>query len=182
MSKELLISSIFNESRAVLVDNGEIIDFLMERNEYPKSVVPRVGNIYKGRVLRVLPGMQSAFIDIGFEKAAFLYVDDAYLPTLEEQRELAKLIKESDGQKRDQVAEVIPDELSSLSETVNMKFRPDAKIEAIIKEGQEIIVQVAKEPISTKGPRVTRLITLPGRYVVFMPFIEHIGVSRRIEA
>ena len=81
MSKELLISSIFNESRAVLVDNGEIIDFLMDRNEYPKSVVPRVGNIYKGRVLRVLPGMQSAFIDIGFEKAAFLYVDDAYLPT-----------------------------------------------------------------------------------------------------
>ena len=100
---------------------------------------------------------------------------------MEEQRELAKLIKDSGGKKLEQVGQVIPDELSSLSETVNMKFRPDAKIETIIKEGQEIIVQVAKEPISTKGPRVTRLITLPGRYVVFMPFIEHIGVSRRIE-
>lgn len=181
MAKQLIINQTLNECRAALMENGEILDFLMERTTEGVGKVPHVGDIFKGKVLRVLPGMQSAFVDIGWEKAAFLYVDDAYIPTLDEQREMAeKTRKMIESQVR--VGEIIPDEFSTLNESVNMRFRPEhTTIESFLKEGQEILVQVAKEPISTKGPRVTRQITLAGRHVVFMPFIEHTGVSRRIE-
>lgn len=180
MAKELVINQTLNECRVCLVENGEILDFLIDR-EAPKDFnKPTVGNIYLGRVIRVLPGMQSAFVDIGYERAAFLYVDDAYIPTLDEQREIAR--KSAEAQEaREKLGEVIPDELSTLSESVDMKFRPDVKIQDFLKEGDQVLVQVAKEPISTKGPRVTRHITLAGRHIVFMPFIEHTGVSRRIE-
>lgn len=181
MPKELIINQTLNECRAALVENGEILDFLMDRGkDEGTSNHPFVGNIYKGKVLRVLPGMQSAFVDIGYEKAAFLYVDDAYLPTLEEQREMIAR-KSKELSKSEQIGEVIPDELSSLSESIDMKFRSESSIEDFIKEGQELLVQVAKEPIASKGPRITRQISMAGRHVVFMPFIEHIGVSRRIE-
>lgn len=181
MAKELIINQTFNESRIALIENGEILDFLIERGTEGKAA-PLVGNIYLGRVLRVLPGMQSAFIDIGHERAAFLYVDDAYIPTLEEQRDMAvKTRNYYDEIAKNKIGEVIPDELSTMSETLDMKFRPDVKIQDFLKEGDEILVQVAKEPISTKGPRVTRHISLAGRHIVFMPFIEHTGVSRRIE-
>ncbi|HLE12093.1 MAG: ribonuclease G [Bdellovibrionales bacterium RIFOXYD12_FULL_39_22] len=183
MPKELIINQTLNECRAALLENGEIIDFVMDRSSDDNAGIPSLGNIYKGKVLRVLPGMQSAFVDIGYEKAAFLYVDDAYIPTLQEQRDMAKLIAQNglEESARERLGEVIPDELSTLSETVNMGFCKDRPIETFLKEGQEIIVQVAKEPISTKGPRVTRHITLAGRHIVYMPFIEHTGVSRRIE-
>ncbi len=192
MTKEVIINQTLNETRAALIQNGEIIEYLMERDNI-SSDIPLVGNIYKGKVLKVLPGMQSAFVDIGYEKAAFLYVDDAYIPTLEEQREAEKLNREQvvkekerkesgkDGLDLKQLGEIIPDELSTLSETVKVGFRPPIPIEDFIQEGGEILVQVSKEPISTKGPRITRHITLAGRHIVFMPFIEHIGVSRRIE-
>jgi ribonuclease G len=181
MSKELVINQTHNECRIALIENGEMLDFLVDRqnSEFQKI---SVGNIYLGRVLRVLPGMQSAFVDIGTERAAFLYVDDAYLPTLEEQRALMEKLKQSpENFESRRQGEVIPDELSTLSETVDMKFRPDVKIQDFLREGDEIVVQVAKEPISTKGPRVTRHVTLAGRHIVYMPFIEHTGVSRRIE-
>jgi len=183
MAKQLLINQTLNECRAALVENGEILDFLMDRLTDDRSNHPHVGNIYKGKVLRVLPGMQSAFVDIGYEKAAFLYVDDAYLPSLEEQREMAEKAKKLEEERaKKNVGEVIPDEFSTLSESMDMKLRPaEATIESFLKEGEEILVQVAKEPISTKGPRVTRHVTLAGRHVVYMPFIEHTGVSRRIE-
>lgn len=181
MAKELFINQTLNECRAALVENGEILDFLMSRETDTKKDHPSVGNIYKGKVLRVLPGMQSAFVDIGYEKAAFLYVDDAYIPTLEEQREIAERTRLELESQREKMGEIIPDELSTLGDHVNMRFRPDVSIESFLKEGDEILVQVAKEPISTKGPRVTRHVTLAGRHVVFMPFIEHTGVSRRIE-
>src|SRR5690554_1141430 len=182
MAKELVINQTHNESRIALVENGEMLDFLIDRSSITKDK-PTVGNIYLGRVLRVLPGMQSAFVDIGFERAAFLYVDDAYIPTIEEQREMAKRLEEREQEEaRASLSKTIPDELSSLSETVDMKYRPDIKIQDFLQEGDEILVQVAKEPISTKGPRVTRHITLAGRHIVFMPFIEHVGVSRRIES
>lgn len=181
MARQLLVNQTFNECRAALMEGGEIIDFLMDRIEDLNVERPEVGNIYKGKVLRILPGMQSAFVDIGYSKAAFLYVDDAYIPTLEEQREMAEKARKMAEQEK-KVGEIIPDELSTLSESVNMKYRSSSQsIETFLKEGQEILVQVAKEPISTKGPRVTRHITLAGRHVVYMPFIEHTGVSRRIE-
>jgi ribonuclease G len=182
MAKELVINQTHNESRVALIENGEILDFLIERASNSTNK-PTVGNIYLGRVVRVLPGMQSAFVDIGQERAAFLYVDDAYIPTLEEQRDMAKRLEEKEREEAEKkkFGQTIPDELSSLSDTVDLKYRPDIKIQDFLKEGDEVLVQIAKEPISTKGPRVTRHITLAGRHIVFMPFIEHIGVSRRIE-
>lgn len=181
MAKELVINQTHSECRIALVENGEILDFLVERLQ-AKEAPAAVGNIYLGKVLRVLPGMQSAFVDIGLERAAFLYVDDAYIPTLEEQRTAIEKAMTGEAVPQRRLGEVIPDELSTLTETVDMKFRPDVKIQDFLKEGDEIVVQIAKEPISTKGPRVTRHITLAGRHIVYMPFIEHTGVSRRIES
>jgi ribonuclease G len=182
MGKKLLINQTLNEVRIALIDNGEIVDFYVERSRQLRNS-PVVGSIYMGKVVRVLPGMQSAFIDIGYERAAFLYVDDAYLPTLSEQREMAQRLQKSHEAEADRhpLGEVIPDEFSTLSETVDMKFRPDVAIQDFLKEGDKVLVQVAKEPISTKGPRVTRHITFAGRYIVFMPLLEHVGVSRRID-
>ena len=128
MAKELVVNQTHSESRIALIENGEILDFLIERHSQKHESSPVVGNIYLGRVLRVLPGMQSAFIDIGQERAAFLYVDDAYLPTLDEQRDMQSRLETSEsGAKR--LGEVIPDEFSTLTETVDMKFRPDVKIQ-----------------------------------------------------
>ncbi len=180
MAKELIINNTHNESRVSLIENNEILDFLIDRNSSKVSSAT-VGNIYLGRVLRVLPGMQSAFVDIGYTRAAFLYVDDAYIPTLDEQRDMQKRLSELQKKRDSKPGKLIPDEFSSLSDTVDLKYRPDIKIQDFLKEGDEILVQVSKEPISTKGPRITRHITLAGRYVVFMPLIEHVGVSRRIE-
>ncbi len=184
MAKELVINQTHNESRVALIENGDILDFLIDR-ENSLNTKPSVGNIYKGRVLRVLPGMQSAFVDIGYERAAFLYVDDAYIPTLKEQRDMAARLEAKEKERQEQnekkMGQTIPDEFSTYSDSVDMKYRPDIRIQDFLQEGDEILVQVAKEPISTKGPRVTRHITLAGRHIVYMPLIEHIGVSRRIE-
>lgn len=187
MPKQLLINQTLSESRVALVENGEIIDFLIDRSGATEdNNYPVVGNIYLGKVIRVLPGMQSAFVDIGTDRAAFLYVDDAYIPSIEEQRKMQELMKIEEERNSDEeeesLGQVIPDEMSTLSESVNMKFRPELKIQDILKEGDQILVQVSKEPIATKGPRITRHISLAGRHLVFMPFIEHTGVSRRIES
>ncbi len=182
--KKLFVTKTLNEYRAALVDNGEILDFLREVIPIDKENHPGVGDIYKGKVVKVLPGMQSSFIDIGYKKAAFLHIDDAYIYSIEEQREIAKLIEsEKLSAERDKFSggNIIYDEFSTISEVINMRLSKDINIEDILKEGQEVLVQVVKEPISTKGPRVTCHITLPGCYVVFMPLMEHIGVSRRIE-
>ncbi len=184
MAKELYINQTLNECRALLVENGEILNFLLERKSDKDHPYPNVGNIYKGKVLRVLPGMQSAFVDIGHSKAAFLYVDDAYIPTLEEQRQMAEEPAPPLATPPDEYGlpnEVIPDELSTFTDHIHLGLRPSVSIESFLHEGDEILVQVAKEPISTKGPRITRHITIAGRYVVLMPFIEHVGVSRRVE-
>ena len=182
MAKELVINQTHNETRIALIENGDILDFLINR-EHSHRNKPSVGNIYKGKVLRVLPGMQSAFVDIGFERAAFLYVDDAYIPTLEEQRDMAKRLEEKEKElESKRIGQTIPDEFSTYSDSVDMRYRSDIQIQDFLKEGDEILVQVAKEPISTKGPRVTRHITLAGRHIVYMPLIEHVGVSRRIES
>ena len=180
MAKNLLINKTLGEIRIALVENGEVVDYLLSREVVKDHQRPVLGNVYKGKVVRVLPGMQSAFVDIGHEKAAFLYVDDAYIPTIEEQRELLEKTQKLNGDKKESQGQVIPDELSTLKDSMDLRVRKDIQIEDIIKEGDSFIVQVSKEPISTKGPRVTRHITLAGCYLVYAPFIEHIGVSRRI--
>ncbi|HET6516476.1 MAG TPA: Rne/Rng family ribonuclease [Thermodesulfovibrionales bacterium] len=158
MANEILISVTREEIRVGLLEGGQVIEFYVER----KRDASLVGNIYKGRVVKILPGMQSAFVDVGLEKAAFLYVADimtdleAYAPFLDEE------------------------EKENSIDLFSKRGRQDLPIEEIIQEGQELLVQVSKDPIGSKGARVTSYVTLPGRYLVLMPNVEHIGISRRI--
>ncbi|MCX7913332.1 MAG: Rne/Rng family ribonuclease [Thermodesulfovibrionales bacterium] len=161
MTSELIINATREESRVALVEGGQVVEFYIER----KRDASLVGNIYKGRVLKVLPGMQSSFIDIGLDKAAFLYVSDI-MSDFEEY-----------------YSTFVDNELSEFDihiKDINLMKRSPS-IEELIQEGQELLVQVSKDPIGNKGARVTSYITLPGRYVVIMPNVDHIGISRRIE-
>jgi len=158
MGSEILINVTRGETRVALLEGGQVVEFYIER----KKDASIVGNIYKGKVVKILPGMQSAFVEIGLEKAAFLYVADIKADT----NEYAPLFEEED---KDKGLEMFPG-----------KGRSDISIEELIQEGQELLVQVSKAPIGTKGARVTSYITLPGRYLVLMPNVDHIGISRRI--
>ncbi|MFN3739591.1 MAG: ribonuclease E/G [Thermodesulfovibrionales bacterium] len=164
MQNEILINSTKEEVRVALLEGGQVVEFYVER----RRGASLVGNIYKGKVVKVLPGMQSAFVDIGLEKAAFLYVGDIVI------------LDEMPSHFNNEVS-VFGGESNSEAANDSIYIKPQkASINEIIQEGQELLVQVAKDPIGTKGARVTAYVTLPGRYVVFMPTIDHIGVSRRI--
>jgi ribonuclease G len=165
MGAELVINAASHETRIALIENGTIAELYIERSR-EKGIV---GNIYKGRVIRVLPGMQAAFVDIGLEKAAFLYVADVF-DSVEEYESLLY----AGGKKEDEPAE---DEESH----DHAEFRPLHPIEDLLQEGQELLVQISKEPLGTKGARITSHISLPGRHLVYMPTVDHIGISRRIE-
>lgn len=154
MASEIIINSSSQETRVALLENGVVAEIFIERAQ-DRSIV---GNIYKGRVVRILPGMQACFVDIGLEKAGFLYVTDVY----EEFDEFEILPKEEERGEREERS------------TSN-------QIEDLLREGQEVLVQVAKEPLGTKGARITSRLSLPGRHLVFMPFVDHVGVSRRID-
>lgn len=138
--KELLINYGPHESRLAIVEDGQLVEFYMAHEDEDQAA----GNIYKGRVENVLPGMRAAFVNLGLEKNAFLYVDDAH------------------AEDRDK-----------------KKSRP---IQDVLKVGQEVVVQIAKEPIGNKGARITTDISLPGRFLVLTPYSETVGVSRRIES
>src|SRR5919206_3188494 len=156
----LVINADGPETRVALVEDGYLGELYIER----KRERGIAGNIYKGRVERVLPGMQAAFLNIGLEKSAYIHVSDVRgTPD-----DLKRLVSgESRGDSDDD------DEPSHGN---------GARIEELLKEGQEIVVQVTKEPISTKGARTTRYISLPGRHLVFMPTVDHVGISRRISS
>src|SRR6058998_1840936 len=160
MTKEMIISSNGHETMVAILEDDLVAEIFVER-ERQRGVV---GNVYKGRVSKVLPGMQSSFIDLGLERDGFLYVDDV-VDTMEEFDKLAGDDEDEGpkGERRD-------------------GDRPTHKIEELLREGQEIIVQVVKEPLGTKGARLTSHVTMPGRFLVFMPTVDHIGVSRKIES
>jgi ribonuclease G len=164
MSKEIIVNSTLNEARVAVLENGNPAEIFIER-AHSKNVA---GNIYKGRVIKVLPGIQSAFVDIGLSKAAFLPAADVYV---ENGERVSFLEKSIDGNEQDE-AEI------DLNGDAPKEIPP---IEEMLKEGQEIIVQVAKESIGQKGARLTTHLTVPGRYIVLMPGYEHVGVSRKIE-
>ena len=151
---EIIINYSPHETRVAVLQGGRLVEFYIER---PKDR-GLSGNIYKGKVVRVLPGMQAAFVDVGLERTAFLHATDVY----ESFEEFEDLAKEAEDEERERYPRHTP-------------------IQDILKEGQEIMVQVAKEPIGSKGARVTSHISLPGREIVFTPTDGHIGVSRRIE-
>ncbi len=176
MSSELIINADFFETRVALVENGQVAEFYVERTS-DRGIG---GNIYKGRVVRVLPGMQAAFVDINLEKAAFLYVSDVQHPVSDlEQLFLNSCEIENGGEKPDDTDESMTEKLKDA-----LDMQPnynDVPIQDRLQEGQEILVQVAKEPLGHKGARITTHIALPGRLLVLMPTMDHIGVSRRIE-
>ncbi len=154
MTAEILVNCALGETRTALLEDGAVKEYYVERDE-DRSVV---GSIYRGRVTRVLPGMQAAFVQVGLERAAFLYVDDVV--TAEDLKPSA--------------------EDEETTETPEAKDTPRPSINTLLREGQEITVQVVKAPLGTKGARVTTYLTIPGRYVVYMPTVKKIGVSRRI--
>jgi ribonuclease G len=167
MPKELLINSTTSEIRVAVLEDGILAEVFVERRKN-RGIV---GNIYKGRVTKVLPGMQSAFVDIGLDKDAFLYVADVS-EDLEE--------FEAFGSFEDDLPEEPPP--AEGSEAGGRSRRgPLPSIDDLLRESQEILVQVVKETIAGKGARITTHVTLPGRYLVYMPSVKHIGVSRRIE-
>jgi ribonuclease G len=202
MNKEMIISSGDHDTRVAILEEDQVVEIFIER-ERQRGVV---GNIYKGRVSKVLPGMQSSFVDIGLERDAFLYVTEV-VNTVEEFDRLES------GDEDEPLAAVAaverpadPGELPSAETASDVGSgrlperrssprgeggpsrgqprddRPQAKIEDLLKEGQEVLVQVVKEPLGTKGARLTSHVTMPGRFLVFMPTVDHVGVSRKIES
>ena len=165
MYNYLLINATSYENRIALVEHGNLVEFLVER----PAERGLVGNIYRGRVARVLPGIQAAFVDIGLERTGFLYVDDVHLSPFE----LENRMLTSDSERS-----CCSD--SSLQKTP-VRMPLGINIENLLTEGQDILVQVCKEPIGTKGARLTCHISLPCRNLVFMPMTDHIGISRKIE-
>ena len=168
MATDLIVNATSFEIRIALVEYGNLVEFYLER----PAEKGLVSNIYKGIVRRVLPGMQAAFVDIGLERTGFLYVDDVSVQHNGDQREVVPCDHDDDGNSEccgKLISEVVPVRSHGLH------------IEDLLSEGQEIMVQICKDPIGTKGARLTCNITLPCRNVVFMPMTDHIGISRKIE-
>jgi ribonuclease G len=166
MSKEMIVAANGHETQVAIIEDDLVSEIFVER-ERQRGVV---GNIYKGRVSKVLPGMQCAFIDIGLDRDGFLYVSDV-VDTIEEFERL----EGGDEEDGDHNA-------ARADRGKTREPKPQPKIEDLIKEGQEIVVQVAKEPLGTKGARLTSHATIAGRFLVFMPTVDHVGVSRKIES
>lgn len=162
MPSELVINVTSQETRIALIENSVLAELFIER----QSERGIGGNIYKGKVVRVLPGMQAAFVDIGLPRSAFLYVSDVYDDFYD-----LELMMSNSSENRDFAIE--RDTLA----TPRYSFQ----IEDMLHNGQEVLVQVSKEPMGSKGARVTAHISLPGHYLVFMPTVDSVGVSRRIE-
>jgi ribonuclease G len=193
MNKEMIISSNGHETRVAILEDDQLAELFVER-EQNRGVV---GNVYKGRVSKVLPGMQSSFVDIGLERDGFLYVSDVIADLDEydkddDEDEGAKGAKGANGAEGANGAGAPGEGLSTPPERRGRgrdrrdrdddKRTPEPKIEELLKEGQDVIVQVAKEPLGTKGARLTCHVTLPGRFLVFMPTVDHIGISRKIDS
>ncbi len=149
MNGELLINVTPSETRVALIENGVLQELHIEREDKRGLV----GNVYLGKVIRVLPGMQAAFVDINLDKAAFLHASDIN----------SKLLLNTDNEEDKNSSEQVPD------------------IQTLVHQGQYIMVQVVKDPLGTKGARLTTDITIPSRYLVLMPNASHAGISQRIE-
>ncbi|HUO05285.1 MAG TPA: Rne/Rng family ribonuclease [Candidatus Binataceae bacterium] len=198
MKREIAINSSAMEVRVALLEDNQLAEFYLERGRQAGLA----GNIYKGKVTRVLPGMQAAFVDIGLEKAGFLHVSD-FLDGSADLSAVAQVIGEedvetepsNDGELETEAPQPTGDETPVEGAPASgqrgrrrrrgrrgggQPNRARLPIEQLLKRGQEIIVQIAKEPIGTKGARLTSSVSLPGRHLVYTPASNHIGVSRQI--
>ncbi len=173
LTTELVVNKDDFETRIALMEDGKLTEIFIERDE----ISPKHGNIYKGKVMQVLPGIQASFIDIGWEKSAFLYAGDFY----EIEGSDYDFFESDNGEK----------EKEENARNIKLKKKPDKikknrknlqNIDLLIKKNQEILVQIAKEPVKTKGARVTSRISLPGRFLVYMPTSSSIGISRKIKS
>jgi ribonuclease G len=161
MARHIVINAGISETRVAVLEGGLLTDLSLERKRH-RSIV---GNVYKGVVTNVLPGMQAAFVDIGLSKDAFLYAGD-FTANLGEYERMMLAEDEADIE---------------LEEAPSERERREVPpIEDVLRRGQAILVQVSKESLGTKGARITSFISLPGRYLVYMPQVTHVGVSRRI--
>ncbi len=157
MKKEILINSTEYETRVGIIEDDKLVELQVERSDSDRMV----GDIYKGVIKTVLPGMQAAFVDIGMPKAAYLHSSDIGKDYGSEYAD--------DDEFEDEEAP---------AEIVRKKRREG--IEKVLKKNQEVLIQIIKEPISTKGPRVATEISIPGRYLVLVPDDDHIRMSKRI--
>src|SRR6476646_6936428 len=160
MKREILINAAQRETRVAILEDDQLVELMIDRPDNRRMV----GDIYLGKVEAVLPGIQAAFVQIGTEKSAFLHASD--------------LVFDEGDEDDDDEDESDDDEEQDTSPRGRRAKAPP--IQDVLKRGQDIIVQVSKEPISTKGPRVTAQVSLAGRFVVFMPFASRVGVSRKI--
>jgi ribonuclease G len=195
LKREIVINASPLEVRVALLENGTLAEFFLERHQHEGLV----GNIYKGKVTRVLPGMQAAFVDIGLEKAGFLHASD-FRGGAEALSSMAEVLGEEDVE-TDEMPQppqapnsngaesgaegATNGEQASAQAQQGRRRRPHPQrsrlpIEQQLKRGQDVIVQIAKEPMGTKGARLTSSISLPGRFLVYTPTSNHVGVSRRI--
>jgi ribonuclease G len=161
MKRELLVNATPRETRVAIIEDGQLVELLVDRPDARRMV----GDVYLGKVEAVLPGIQAAFVNIGTEKSAFLHAADVVVedaPVSDDDDEEDEAPEESNGGGRGGRRPVLP-------------------IQDLLKRGQEILVQISKEPISTKGPRVTAQVSLAGRFLVYMPFASKVGVSRKID-
>jgi ribonuclease G len=183
MASQILINVNLRETRVARVENDELVEFSVERTR-DRSLV---GNIYKGRVNRVLPGMQAAFVEVGLPKAGFLYAGNVYDPDAKEDEPIEA---DTDDEVEAPVAASDEDEAAE-GESPEAPAQPiprprfrreeDLKnISELVKEGEALLVQVIKEPMGTKGARLTGYISIPGRFLVYLPNSKHLGVSRRV--
>lgn len=156
--REIIVNAEPGQTRVAILEDGQLVEYMIERPEQRRIV----GDIFKGKVTAILPGIQAAFLDIGLEKGAFLHVSD-----LSPDPDKLELDDDDSGETRE-----------SRGSRDGGRRVP---IEEALKKGDELLVQVMKEPIGTKGPRVTAQVTLPGRFVVLMPDMDHVGVSRKID-
>ncbi len=162
MSSEIIVNATGRETRVAHLEHGHLTELHIDRGRDRGYV----GSVYLGKVVRVLPGMQAAFVDIGLTRAAFLYVGDIVKDLID-------------------VGDDVDDDTASAPRAIGgSRASPRAgqpAIQDLLTEGQQIVVQVSKDPIGTKGARVTTHVTLPGRFLVFMPTVDNVGISRRID-
>jgi ribonuclease G len=156
MASEIIVNAGANETRVAILEDKRLVELWVERASQERMV----GDIYKGRVEAILPGLQAAFIDIGMEKSAFLHLSDITEGLFD--------------------SEDIQDTEAAEPPRRRRRSHPTA-IEDVLKNGQEVMVQISKEPMGTKGCRVTTQLSLAGRFVVLVPADEHVGVSKKIE-
>lgn len=178
MAAEILINVRPSETRVAYVDAGVLSDLKIERATAPTLV----GSVHRGKVMRVLPGMQAAFVDIGLDRAAFLYVGDVRSDLDSDNSDLLDEVDPSDKADLEggigEISTGSAIETQTVAASLSTPDRP--KIQELLSEGQTILVQVAKDPLGTKGARITTHISLPGRNLVYLPTLTHRGVSRRI--